>query len=315
LNVQTSVIIGATVALFGAGVLLKRKPRAFIATLSVASVLALLVVVPLAYQGAALVAASALIGLSIGTNLGSRILFGALGAIIILIPVAVFPGGVSASVLAMIAFAGFGHSRDAAHHLIRLSRAAQLVPGRAPSHEVEIAGTVFGPEGKVPGLELHAACWRLVRGPRFEDGAELPSSGLLAIQGRQGIAYVDLEGAEVEAMAHPLTSEELASLYAALGTPLAEGRGGPGEILLFAAGKDVYAVGIPAWEASPDAGAGYRDSASVPVFRRRSGMHLDVFVACRAEVAIRRDSWWTLSTWLVWGAVCALIAAGLAVQN
>lgn len=295
-----AAIGGVAIILLGLRAWLRRGTESLAWVLVTAGILAGLVWTPAEWRTAAFVVVATLIGLFAAKGAGRLWAAAALAAIFWLIETRV-PGGTSAIILAILAIVGYFRTRVAVRHLTRLIRAAELVPGTKPTREVEVTGTVLGPDRVIPGTDLSAAAWKL--GPLYTE--------YVVIQTDVGPAFAELSTASLDGEAIYLDLEARNKIFEAeekRSEPRMKERPTDATIQVFRAGGPAYVVGIPAWEMPPSGSAGYRDAEVVPVFRRRAKETPPVFVANRSETEIRRESWWTLASWAGWGVVCGCVA-------
>lgn len=210
------------------------------------------------------------------------------------------PGGVSVVVFAMIAGGGLIQIRDARRHLIRISRAAQLVANQPTEHEVEVTGTVHAVHPTVdPVLGGACAMWRVTAKGRRD------SETLVEIRGASGSALVDPTNLRLE-WSKPATvikGDEARLAAERLRIELSDDTLML-DVLLESA--ECYVVGRPTWETAPANVGMYRDGDVLPLFRS-TPEHPALF-ADRSETQLRSDHLWALVSWGTWASLCAVIA-------
>lgn len=220
----------------------------------------------------------------------------------ILIATALFlPGGVSVLLCAILAIVGVTEIRAARRHLVRISRAAQLVANEQAPGEVEITGTAYP---VIPVVDpVHGkpcAMWRVTgKGQRESDT-------LVEIRGASGTALVDPTTVRLEWSRSPEVVREDVAKHAAerLRFELLDGA-----LMLHVLpiGAECYVVGLPSWEVAPASTVGlYRDSPMLPTFR--STPEHPAWFADRSEAQLHSDHAWAMASWGSWAALCAAIA-------
>ena len=294
----TLAVAGVGAALLALRSLLKRPSDALLMAMLTGGALMAVAWTPPGWRMTLFVVGGALVALGVGGGPGGAI---ATGVFFYLIENNV-PGGTTAIILLILAIVGYFQTRSAILHLVRLSRTGALVPGERTRKEVELVGTVVGPDVPVPGLDdITAAAWKL----------DSLSSDYVTIETAVGPAFAEVASAELDSDVINLTKEQVTALFDALNAkrePRMKAKPSDSELRVLRAGEPAFAVGIPDWEVSPRGGAGYRDADVVPVLRRRTKSGKPVFVANRSETEVRRGSWWTLANWAGWGLACAWLA-------
>ena len=220
--------------------------------------------------------------------------------IALVVPIAIWlSGGVSVVLFAILAVIGVQQVRDARRHLIRLSRARQLVVGEPVEHEVELTGAAHAVHPTVDPVDGGpCAMWELVvRGDTLRR-----SESLVEIRGRDGAALVDpmVVTTQWSVPKKSLVEEEAKRASLALGLTVEVGC----TMAVIREGTECYVVGYPTWTTSPNAGT-YRDGPMLPLFGAGKGAPL---IVDGSEVRLRSDFWWGLLSWGSWGALCAAIA-------
>lgn len=215
-------------------------------------------------------------------------------------------GGSSIFLLGLLALVCGVEMKDAIRHLRRLSRAEKMQPGKIPSGEVGMGGRVYllgASDSPLPGAS-HAV-WHV----KFGDTTR-QSRALLEVRGEHGSALVDPSGASLDLTEKELSleGEEAQKVVAALDLSSSPKEDCESGMLHWVEeGAEVYVMGLPTWEVSPQGVArGYRESPMLPVFRAKEGCR--VYLADRSAEAVRQDSLYTIFAWAGWGVVCVIIA-------
>lgn len=214
---------------------------------------------------------------------------------------AFLPGGVSVLLCAILAIVGFTEIRSARRHLIRISRAAELITNQQPDGEVEITGKAY-PVAPIVDPVHGAPCaiWR-VSGDSVRE-----SDTLVEIRGPRGSALVDPTTVRLEwsRNASVVRDDEAKKAAELLRISPVEGA-----LILHVLpiGAECYVVGLPTWETSPANSVGmYRDSPRLPTFR--STPEHPAWFADRSEVQLHGDHAWAMAAWGTWSGLCAAIA-------
>ena len=301
---STAAIVGVGLVLLGLRWWLRRPGASIAIVILIMATLIGLVWIPPDWRTTGFIGAGALLGLA-GAGGAERFWAAVIFGGILWLTETLVPGGTSALILGVLAIVGYVRTRSSVLHLVRLTRAGNLAPNETPDREVELAGTVAGPDRPIDGLDERAAAWKL----------DQLCTDYIVIETELGPVFAETATAEVDGEVITLTKEQRKALLDAEGArpePRMKQLPKDVELQVFRAGSPAYVVGIPQWEPPPRGSTGYRDSPVVPVFRQRTSAAPPVYIANRSEQELRRESWWTLSTWAGWGLACGWVGAAQA---
>jgi len=216
------------------------------------------------------------------------------------------------------------------HHLLRLRRARALQPGQRPKGEVAVGGTVVERTVAAPsGIEAATAAWQMSwANGRPSDSLFHASPPLLEVQCEHGQVLVDLQTVAInmESDQHAaIDAKQGRAIATQLGLPAADdpseatddgapvsaaeadaGKRWTGHVRWLVPGQEVFVVGLPRWEGGHGS-AGYRDGSLVPVFRDEP--EHSAWLADHGEAEASTRARWSVTQGVVWGLLCALIAA------